>query len=478
MPIIWSARSAPTTTGTASAVGFLVVLEFTSGLLQGWLPPLLPGILAQYETTAAELNWVSAVYLLSSTVCVPLMSRLGDLYGHRRLLVVAAVLVAIGSVLVAVAPTFGVLLLGRAVQGPLGAFLPLEFAIVRERAGSRAGRAIGLLVGALAIGGSLGLLLSGLTRQHLSLPATLWIPAVLTILAVPVAALLIPETTVRASGRVDWAGAGLLGLGLVLLLVAVGNSVAWGWVDPRTLGGIGAGVAALAAWVAVERRVQHPFVDLSLVVRHRRGVALLAGFLVGAELFGSQAAVALFLGLPTSTGFGLGRSPGQLGLVLLAFSAAAFVGTVLAPRLAERVGSRATLVSAALLTAAGYLLTALAHGSVGVFVVWQVLVGVGNGLVLSALAAYVVVHAPVDAVGISAGMFNTARSVGGAVFGAVFAAVMAALLVSLPGMAKPITSEAGFVTVWLVCSGLAVGVGGLALWLRRDPADGPTPGCR
>jgi len=192
MPIIWSARSAPTTTGTASAVGFLVVLEFTSGLLQGWLPPLLPGILAQYETTAAELNWVSAVYLLSSTVCVPLLSRLGDLYGHRRLLVVAAVLVAIGSVLVAVAPTFGVLLLGRAVQGPLGAFLPLEFAIVRERAGSRAGRAIGLLVGALAIGGSLGLLLSGLTRQHLSLPATLWIPAVLTILAVPVAALLVP----------------------------------------------------------------------------------------------------------------------------------------------------------------------------------------------------------------------------------------------------------------------------------------------
>ena len=59
----------------------------------------------------------------------------------------------------------------------------------------------------------------------------------------------------------------------------------------------------------------------------------------------------------------------------------------------------------------------------------------------------------------------------GAVFGAVFAAVMAALLVSLPGMAKPITSEAGYVTVWLVCSGLAIGVGVLALWLRRDAPD-------
>jgi MFS family permease len=487
----------PAAAGTASVVGFLVVLEFTSGLLQGWLPPLLPGILQQYGTTAAELNWVSAVYLLSSTVCVPLMSRLGDLYGHRRLLVVAAVLVAIGSVLVAVAPTFGILLLGRAVQGPLGAFLPLEFAIVREgaeranqrhsafakrrpsaarecgeRAGAeRSGRAIGLLVGALAVGGSLGLLLAGLTRQYLSLSATLWVPAVLTILAVPVAALLVPETTVRTSGRVDWAGAGLLGLGLALLLVAVGNSGPWGWSDVRTLGGIVAGVAALTAWVAVERRVRHPFVDLSLVVRRGRGVPLLAGFLIGAELFGSQAAVALFLGLPAATGFGLGLAPGQLGLVLLAFSAAAFVGTVLAPRLAERIGSRTTLVSGALLTAAGYVLTALAHGSVGAFLVWQILVGAGNGLVLAALSAHVVAHAPVDAVGISAGLFNTARSVGGAASGAAFAAVMAALSVRLPGVPRAITSEAGYVTVWLVCAALALGVVGLATRLRRDPVD-------
>jgi MFS family permease len=106
--------------GAASAVGFLVVLEFASGILQGWLSPLLPGIVAQYGTTAAEVNWIGAVYLLSAAVCVPLMSKLGDRYGHRRLLIVAAALVAVGSVLVATAPTFGVLLLGRAVQGPLG----------------------------------------------------------------------------------------------------------------------------------------------------------------------------------------------------------------------------------------------------------------------------------------------------------------------------------------------------------------------
>jgi MFS family permease len=452
---------------TVPVVGFLVVLEFASGLLQGWLPPLLPGILRQYGTTAADLNWVSAVYLLSSTVCVPLMATLGDRYGHRRLLIIAAGLVAVGSVLVAVAPTFGILLLGRAVQGPLGAFLPLEFAIVREHAEERAGRVIGLLVGALAVGGSFGLLLAGITHQYLSLSATLWVPAVLMMVTVPVAALLLPETTRRTLGRIDWAGAGLLSLGLVLLLAAVGKGSTWGWTDGRTVGGIVGGLAALAAWIAVERRVRHPFVDLSLLRRGGLGLPMLAGFFFGAELFGSQAAGALFLGLPASTGFGLGLGAGRLGLVLLAFGVAAFVGTWLAPRLAERLGARTPLVLGSLLTATGYLLTALAHGSVGGFAVWQILVGIGNGLVLAGLSTHVVTHAPADAVGISSGLFNTARTVGGAVSGAAFAAIMGALLVQVPGMAAPTTSEAGYVTVWLVCAALAAAVGGLAVRLDR-----------
>lgn len=466
------ARPAPATTGPATVVGFLVVLEFASGVLQGWLSPMLPGILAQYGTTAAELNWVSAAYLLSTAVCVPLMSKLGDLYGHRRMLIVAASLVALGSVLVAIAPTFGVLLAGRVVQGPLGAFLPLEFAIVRERAGERAGRAIGLLIGALAIGGSLGLLLSGVARQYLSLSATLWVPAVVMIVVVPVAVLLVPETTVRRPGRTDWAGAGagLLGLGLVLFLVALGNGSTWGWTDARTVGGLLGGLAALTAWVVVERRVEHPLIDLSLVLRGALGLPVLAGFCYGAELYGSQVAVALFLGLPASTGFGLGLAPGQLGLVLLAFGAAAFVGTVVAPRLAERVGSRATVVTGAALTAAGYVLTVPAHGSAGVFVCWQVLVGVGNGLVLAALSTQVVVRAPADSVAISSGLFNTARTVDGAVAGAAFAAVMAGMLVRAPGADKPITAEAGYLTVWLVCAALALAVAALALRTRRPEA--------
>jgi MFS family permease len=470
-----AAAASGAATGIVSVVGFLVVLELASGILQAWLSPLLPSILRRYGTTAAELNWVNAAYLLSTTLCVPLLAALGDRYGHRRLLVVAVALVAVGSVLVAVAPTFGVLLLGRVVQGPLGAFLPLEFAIVRERAGLRTGRAVGMLVGALSVGGGLGFLLSGLTRDHLSLALTLWVPAALMIVAVPVAVLLVPETTVRTGARIDWAGAALLGLGLVLLLAAVGNGSTWGWTDARTLGGLLAGLVLLAAWLGVERRVAHPLIDLSLVVRGALSLPLLAGFFYGAELYGSQVAVALFLGLPVSTGFGLGLAPGQLGLVLLAFAAAAFVGTVLAPRLAERAGVRVALLTGALSTAAGYLLTVAAHHGVGLFVLWQVLVGLGNGLVLATLATQVVTRAPADAVGISSGLFTTSRTVGGAVAGAAFAAVMATLVVRPTGAGKPVTSEAGFVAVWLVCAATALVFAGLATRLSRTNDAVPVP---
>jgi MFS family permease len=473
----------PAAAGVMSAVGFLVVLEFASGLLQGWLPPLLPSILREYGLTAADTNWVNGVYLLSTAVCLPLMAKLGDVYGHRRLLIVAVSLVAAGAVLVAIAPTFEVLLLGRALQGPLMAFLPLEFAIVRERAGDRAPRAIGLLIGALAVGGGLGLLLAGVLRDHLSLSATLWIPAVVLVATVPVTVLLVPETTVRTPGPVDWTGAALLAVGLVLLLAAVGNGGTWGWTDPRTLVGLVGGPAVLVAWVLFERQVASPLVDLPLVLRGGLGLPILAGLFFGAELFGAQVASALFLGLPRSTGFGLGLTAGQLGFVLLAFGVAAFVGTVLAPRIAERASSRAALLAGALVTAAGYLLTALLHDAVAAVVAWQVLVGLGNGIVLATLSVVVVTRAPADAVGISAGLFNTARTVGGAVSVAVFAAVMAAILTPPSGTAKRISAEASYVTVWVVCAVLALVVAGLALRLPRhaaaagaEPVTAPTAG--
>lgn len=121
--------------------------------------------------------------------------------------------------------------------------------------------------------------------------------------------------------------------------------------------------------------------------------------------------------------------------------------------------------------AAGYLLTALVHGSGAGFVTSQIVAAGGNGVVLVTLSALVVQRAPRDAVGISSGLYALTRTVGGAVAGAVSVAVMSSTLTRLPDGTWT-TSEAGYVTVWLVSAAMALTVLGLALRLGTGSEGG------
>ncbi|MFE5008750.1 MFS transporter [Streptomyces sp. NPDC056696] len=464
------AVSAPAPARIASIVGFLIVMELASGITQSWISPLLPSFIERYGLSSADANWIIASALLSAAVCVPLLSKLGDVYGHKRLLAVAASLVALGSVIVALAPSFALLLVGRVLQGAISAFLPLEFAIVRERAGERADRAIGLLVGSLTAGTSLGLLLAGVARQYLSPSTTLWLPAVMMIVVVPLLVRLVPETVVRRPGGIDWLGAALLGTGLVLFLGAVGNGSRWGWTDPLTLGGLLGGAAVLLVWVRVENRADHPLVSLDVIRRGGQGLPLLTAFVFGAYLFGSITPNALFLGTDAAaTGYGLGLSGTDLGAALLVLGGAMFLGTVLASRLADRIGDLGTLVTGALVSAASYLATAAFHQDLAVFLIWQAGLGIGGGIVAAKLPTIVVSRAPRDSVGIVSGLYNTARTVAGSVAGVVFAAVMSALVVG-GGTSSAVASETSYVVVWSICAGLALLVAVLAIGVARGAA--------
>ncbi|MBY8861292.1 MFS transporter [Nocardia sp. CA2R105] len=466
-----AAATTPVPVRIASIVGFLVFTELASGITQGWIAPLLPSFIERYGLTSADANWIVASALLATVVLVPLLSKLGDVYGHKRLLLVAAVLVALGSVIVAVAPSFALLLVGRVLQGAVTAFLPLEFAIVRERADDRAGRAIGLLVGSLTVGASLGLLLAGVARQYLSLPATLWLPAIMMLIIAPMLARLVPETIVRKPGGVDWPGAALLGIGLLLFLAAVGNGTRLGWLNPWIVGGMLGGAVLLVAWVYVESRIEHPLVPLEVIRRGGQGLPLLTAFVFGAHLFGVSAPTAVFLGTrPGVAGLGMGLAGTALGGALLVLGVAMFVGTTIAARLADLIGETATLVAGALLSAVCYLAAAAFHHDLAVFLIWQAGLGLGGGLVGATLPTIIVTRAPADSVGIVSGLYNTARTAAGSVAGAMFAAVMSALVLTRHrpgGGTTTVSAESAYVVVWLICAGLALLVAILAIGVTR-----------
>lgn len=463
-----ASRDAAAPRRVAAVVGFLVYIEIVSGVLQGSLPPLLPALGAMHHVSAGDLNWVASVQLMAAAAAVPLFGRLGDLYGHRRLLRISVLMLTAGSLLVATASSFEALLVGRFMQAPLAALLPLEIGIVRDRLDpQRARKAIGLLIGSLVAGGAVGAVGIGWVFRQLGDPnQALLVPAAMTVLAVPVTYFLIPETVTRKTGvRVDWLGALLLSTGLGTLLFGLAKAKTWGW-GGAVFALVAVGLLVLAVWVWIESRVQDPMVDVRALA-HRSTLPLYgASLLLGIAFFGSLAATAAFQGSPPDQlGYGLGLDALQIGLLMLPMSLMAFVGATFTPRVGGIVGYRAVLVSGLALFGLGYLLTVTWHTEVWHFVVANVLIGLGSGIALGALPTMIVELSPADRTGINAGIYNTFKTAGGSIAGGAFAALFAAM--SLSGSQIP--AEGAYVSVWAICAASCI-LAALLVFIARKPA--------
>ncbi|GAA3441609.1 MFS transporter [Planomonospora venezuelensis] len=450
----------------SAVVGLLVFVEITSGLIQGMMLPITPAIGKAYGVSNASLHWVSAVQLLSAAICVPVFARLGDMYGHRRLLRISLLFLLAGSALVAWAPSFELLLVGRALMGPMAGLLPLEFGIVRSRLEpERARSAIGMLVGSLTLGTSLGLIVGGVVHTVLKdIHLTLTVPLVMTALCVVVVAFWVPESTERAVASIDWAGAAALSLGLVTLLLGLsGASVPL----------LGAAAALLALWVWIELRAEHPLVDVRNLVRPRLVGLYVASFMLGFSMFGAQTASATFMAsVPEKVGYGFGFAALSLALMMIPSGLFAMLGASTMAGIGTRIGHGATLLLGLGLTAAGYLLVTVLHASPAQFLAATALISLGTGVALASIPALIAERAPITDIAISTGMYNTFKTLGGSVSGAVFAGVLSTMVV--PGGSSP--AESGYVTVWVICAAASVlAVLFLLAVARRTPAAGSVP---
>ncbi|WP_037617652.1 MFS transporter [Streptomyces aureus] len=448
------ARPAQDTSAPASvtaAVGLLVLFELMSGFLQTGITPLLPELGDRHGIDDSALNWIVSVQLLAGAVMVPVFGRLGDLYGHRRMLRAALAAVAAGTFLVALAPVFWVLLTGRVLQGALVALLPLEIALVRDRLPvEQARRAIARLVGALTLGGVLGAVVMGAAAKAVhSVQLVLLVPAFLALLCVPVSFLAIPESVERAVGRPDWPGAVLLGLSLVCLLGGVSRVDQDGWMSAGVLLPLALFGALIAVWVRTQLRGAAPLVDLRAM--RGRGVArlYLVSFFFGVMYFGSQSPNATFLAAdPTTDGYGFGLTPLGISLVSLPGTLAALVTSGCTALIARHLGYRRTLVTAFGLMAAGFLALARLHDTVTDMVVAVSICGAGIGAALGAMPTVVVEATEPQHTGVASALYNNVKTVGGAIAGGA----VASLLASHTGPHGTTPYEGGYTAVWLLCA--------------------------
>ena len=206
-------------------------------LQQTMIIPALPQLQRDLDTTTAWVTWLLTGFLLVASVATPLFGKLGDQHGKERMLLIAMSIFLAGSLGAIVAPNIWLLILCRAVQGAGGAVFPLSFAIIRDEfPPEKVGVAVGVVSSVFAVGGGLGLVLSGLIVDNLSWRWLFVVGSVVIAISIVLIHRYVPESPIKTPSRLDVPGAVLLSAGLVALLLALTEGESWGWDSPRIVG--------------------------------------------------------------------------------------------------------------------------------------------------------------------------------------------------------------------------------------------------
>jgi len=455
-----------------AVVGFLIFCELASGFVQGFYAPLLGEIAGHLKVSDADITWFLTVQTLAAAVCVPLLSKLGDIFGHRRMLRIAVISVLIGTLVTALLPNYPLVLAARILVGPLAVWLPLEIALVHNRIkGETARTSIGLLVSCLTGGAILGTISAGVFSSLLpSLTLTLLIPVLFVAVSVYAVFFKVPESTSRTGAKVDVLGFIGIGLAMIVLLFGLRLASSEGFGSAATIGTLAAAVVIFALWVLWELRSSSPAIDVRLIVSRRMGPVYLTAFLFGMVMFGAQSPSTTFLTAdPAQTGYGFAASAGTASAVTAVVTILATIGAATFAPIARRVGIRTVLVTGAILAASGSLVQIAFHDQLWQIFLVSAINGIGMGLLLGALPALVAEVAPSDQTGIATGVYNSLRTLGGSAAGAVFAVILAGFTAS----GSLSSSIGGYVTIWGVCAGAFL-IAAVALAFMRMPSPADT----
>ncbi|WP_438489628.1 MFS transporter [Streptomyces sp. S186] len=440
----------------SALIGPLLVFVLLDGFIQGSVVSLLPAIRDTLHTGTGPAMWITATQFLSAAVCVPVFGRLGDLHGHRRILRVALGTVTVGCLLCALAPTLGVFLAGRVLIGPISATLPLSVGLVRDRLDTAASRrGVSLLVAALILGATAGTATAGPLASVAGGGRTvLWSLAVLAAVGLVLALTpRISETGRLASGRMDWTGAVLLGLGLTLLLGSAAQGAAHGWRAPPVLVGLLLAPVALGLWVRSSLRSSEPLVDVRAMAGRAIAPAFACGFAAGVVVLGGQGVTVAFLdAVPEKAGYGFGLPQWQIGLWIAVPALISFLTAGASAAVGRRLGYRAMLTVGFLLMAAGFGVEIAGHAVMATWYAGHLLAGVGIGLAVSGLPTVITEGSPRDRAASATAVYYNLKTAGGSIAGAAAAALFSGLLTR--STHQP--ALAAYLLLWGACGALAL----------------------
>lgn len=469
-------RARAATVGSSSTNIIVAVLAFAGivvALMQTLVIPLIPQLPALLDTSASNTAWVVTATLLAGAVAVPVMGRLGDMYGKRRLLLLGLALLVTGSIIGALSSSIVPLVVGRSLQGLAAGVIPLGISVMRDvlpvdkLAGS-----VAMMSASLGVGGALGLPAAALIAEYANWHFLFWMSAALGVVVIGLVLATVPESEVRTGGSFDLPGAASLSAALVTLLLAISKGSSWGWSSTLTLAMLAASVAAFIFWTWWELRTPLPLVDIRVTTGRQVLFTNLASISIGFALFAMSLVFPQVLQLPDTIGYGLGQSILAAGLVMAPSGVIMMLVAPVSARITTSKGPKTTLMMGALVIAAGYLIGVVTLSAVWQLVVISMVIGAGIGLAYGAMPALIMGAVPPSETG-AANSFNTLmRSLGTSFASAVAGVILAQMTISTGG--TPVPSEGAFHVTMAVAAGAAVVAFVLAACIPRFEKQGST----
>lgn len=437
-----------------------MIAAVASSMVFSLAMPVLPLFPHEFGIGAGTATWIVFANSLAGAVMTPVMGRIGDLIGPRRTLMAAMGALAAGSVICALAPNLGVMILGRVLQGTANSTLPLGVGVARRvLPAGRLSRATGWLSAALGIGSGFGITAAGLLLLVLPWRALFGVMGGLALMALISIWIRIPASadTRAPHGRLDWFGAVGLAMVLPMLMIPISEAPHLGLGHPSVWGLLIGFVVVGSVWVRHQLRTPTPLVNLRTARIRWVALGYALNVVVGVGMFLSLLTSVLQVQAPHDLPYGLDRSTFVAGLSLLGGN----VAMLLAPRptawATRRFGERTVLATGLFIVCLGYLYRVGFRGHLIEIILGYTFVQFGLAMLMAVLSLVLVRHAPAAETSTAQGIGTTARMIGMGACGSAYAAFVARGSVVVDGQVFP--TEATLVTTFLVVAAVTGLVG-------------------
>ncbi|MDJ0016089.1 MFS transporter [Rhodococcus erythropolis] len=464
-------HSSPTTRRSSRLITAILCLSGTVvALQQTMVIPLLPDFPKILGVSADDASWLVTVTLLTSAVATPIVSRLADMFGKRRMMLISMTMIVVGSLVAAIGGNFVALLIGRGLQGFAISMIPVGISIMRdELPKEKVASATALMSATLGIGSALGLPLSGLIFEHLGWPAIFWLSAIVGVLLIIAVAAVVPESSVRTRGKFDFLGAVMLSTALTAILLAISKGARWGWTSELTLLMFVIGIVTLALWFPYELRVTQPMVDLRTSAKRPVLLTNVASILVGFSMYANNLSTTQQLQMPKISGYGFELGVMAAGLCMIPAGLAMVFFAPVSANITKRFGAKITLIVGGTVLALAYIARVFLTGSIALIIISAAVVSIGTAIAYSAMPMLIMRSVPITETASANGLNSLLRSVGTSTSSAVVAAMLTSMIIpSGPGEGLP--SIDAFKNIFWLAALAAVAAAAAAAFIPRRGA--------